>query len=134
MRNTSTAVAQRNHSRIATLPVSASRRRIVLEPEIRRLGEAAIRKIIAAEEKSEFPNRSAIANAKHLLADLDLLPPVAQVTREQFVIFAAGAAAVSRLIAQRLAERRPDVDSIAHASWLIADLGDLVEEELDRNA
>lgn len=133
MRNTSTAIAQRNHS-IVTLPVSTSRRRIVTDPEIRRSGEAAIRKLLAAEEKSEFPNRSAISSAKHLLADLELLPPVAQVSREQFVIFANGIAAVTRLIASRLAERRPDVDAIASASWLTADLADLVEEELDRNA
>lgn len=133
MRNTSTAVAQRNHRRIVTLPVPASRRRIYLEPEIRREGEAAIRQLIAAEGKSEFPNRSAIESAEHLLADLELLPPVAQVSREQFVIFANGTAAVSRLIASRLAQRRPDIEAIARASWFIADLTDLVEEELDRN-
>jgi len=134
MRNLSTAVVQRNHGRLVNLTVAATRRRIVTDPEIRRDGEAAIRKILVAEEKSEFPNRSAIESAKYLLADLELLPPVAQVSREQLVIFASGLAALYRLIALRLAERRPDIEAISRASWLMADLSDAVEKELEQHA
>lgn len=136
MRNVSTAQAQRKSNPVVTLfPKSGarlSRTRIILESEIRRPGEAAIRQLIAGEARSEFPNRSVIASAEDLLADLELLPPVAQVSREQFVVFANGIAAVSRLIALRLAERTPDLEAIAHASWLIADLANVVEDELDR--
>ncbi|CAG2136073.1 hypothetical protein [Cupriavidus numazuensis] len=135
MRNVSTALVQRKSVAPVVALRPASRHKtstIILEPEIRRPGEAAIRQLIASEAKSEFPNMDAIRRAKDLLADLELLPPTAEVPRDQFVIFANGIAAVSRLIALRLADRRPDVDAIARASWFIADLADLVEEELDR--
>ncbi|MNT94029.1 hypothetical protein D3C72_2356310 [compost metagenome] len=63
-----------------------------------------------------------------------MLPPVGHVPHEQFVIFANGIAAVSRLIALNLAQRRPDIDAISQASWLSADLANVVEDELDQGA
>ncbi|WP_439671409.1 hypothetical protein [Cupriavidus necator] len=123
---------------VVTFPRSKPRHKtstIYLDLEIRRDGEAAIRRLIAKEKAaSEFPNHSAIASAEDLLADLELLPPTAGVPHDQFVIFANGIAAVSRLIALHLMQRRPDIEAVAQASWLIADLANAVEDELDQGA
>jgi len=97
-------------------------------------GAVAIRRLIAceAEAESEYRNRDAIRNAGCLLLELEDLSAGGRICHDSHAVFATGIAAVSRLIALQLAQAAPDLDAIEHASWLIADLADLVDDELGR--
>jgi hypothetical protein len=95
-------------------------------------GEVAIARLIAAEAKSECPDRGAIRNAGCLLLELEDLSAGGRICHDSHAVFATGIAATMRLIALRAAEPAPDLDAIEHASWLCADLADMIDDELER--
>jgi len=97
-------------------------------------GITAIRRLAACEVASEYPNRDAIRNAGCLLLELEDLSAGGRICHDSHAVFATGIAATMRLIALRAAEPAPDLDAIEHASWLCADLADMIDDELERGA
>jgi hypothetical protein len=94
-------------------------------------GVAAIRRLVTSEAASE--HLDATRNAEYLLADLESLSAgETRICRDSHAVFATGIAATLRLIALQTAEPSPDLDAIADASWLCADLADLIDNELER--
>ncbi len=106
--------------------VSDSPRAILTE------GEVAIARLIAAEAKSECPDRDAIRRAGCLLLELEDLSAGGRICHDSHAVFATGIAATLRLIAMQAAKPAPDLGSIERASWLCADLSDLINDELER--
>jgi len=122
-------LAQRNDNRVSQLfPLGNSLR---LDAEITRQGEVAIAHLIAAEAKSECPP-AVISNADYLLLELEDLSAGGRICHDSHAVFATGIAATLRLIAMQAAKPAPDLGFIERASWLCADLADMINDELER--
>lgn len=132
----------RSHAPAQIIPISEAVGRVehgpvyeAVSPEILTEGVAAIRLMVARESATDYPNQEAIERASWLVDDLVALPKLDHISMdpERAVVFSAGITGVSTLVALALQESNPDLGIIADACWLTADLGTLVERQIERD-
>ncbi len=135
MRDAGTHATKRNAtSESNVIPLTRRHGNIpMLGAEIVGEGEAAIANLIAAEAKSECPNKDAIRLTKDLLIELEDLSAEG-VRFGSHAVLASGVGATLQLIALQAAKSAPNFHAIEHAAWLCAYIADLLDTELDRRA
>ncbi|MDB0543336.1 hypothetical protein LBW62_02400, partial [Ralstonia solanacearum] len=103
----------------------------VIDAETRRNGEAAIARLIATEAVSGRPDNRAVALSLGMVSTLKELSGE-DVPYGSYACIAAGIGETLRVIARQTEHPTPDLEAIAGASLLCADLADLIDAELER--
>lgn len=103
----------------------------VIDAETMRNGEAAIARLIATEVVSGRPDQRAVALSLGMISTFRELSE-GNLRGEDYACMAAGIGETLRMIARQTEDPTPDLEAIAGASLLCADLADLIDAELER--
>ena len=102
-----------------------------IDAETKRNGETAIARLVASEVVSGRPYDRAASISLAMVSTLQDLSEV-DVPYGSYACIAAGIGETLRVIARQTEHPDPDLEAIADASLLCADLADLIDAELER--